>query len=997
MKKKYSISLLILLASFYFGYCQLLTFEFNGNNGVADAVVSNFNNFALTSSTISRGAGLNALENNNSFASTNWTTTTISDAVTNNDYLEFTITPNAGFQFDVTTMLFKTRRNNNGFTSVALRSSLDGYATNIDEIIPITANSQTVTFNVGQTNNAFAVTYRLYGTANTNGGNGRLGASGANNDIIVNGSISAIATITCSISDNFSATTIDAQWNSVGGDVSIVANELSISTGGVAGYDYVYQDVSAFYNTTLSSLANPITWEFNMRSSVGNPNGFNGNANGIAFVLGNTESDMLEGNGYAVVLGTPGNNTVPDFVRLVRFTNGIDGNASHTNIVADITEYDNDYLSMRVVFDPVTDNWELYVRDDGAFFSNPISLNAGNLIGNAIDNTYTNSSLDFISALWKHNANAGPTATFDNICISSSTSCTATTTWDGLVWDNGVPNINTTVIIDGNFDTSVGSLQTSFSACSLTVNAGNFINIQNGTFIEVQNDIIANGDITVFPGGSVVQVSNFASTVADGTITVQKETSLLNSYFEYTYWSSPVNGETIENTFANVPVSRRFVFNAANFVDLFAEVNNTNTFAPGQDDIDDDGNAWQAASGVMTEGVGYATTAVPAGMLPAPQQFTFEGPFNNGVITPAISNASGGTYSDWNFIGNPYPSAIDAAIFFTTNAGIVDHLFLWSQATPLNANASGNGEENFSVADYAIISASGVSTAGASGITPNGFVPSGQGFFVEALSGTNVTFNNAMRVTGDNNQFFRNSNVTTTNREVLWLNLTSDNGVFSQIAVAHIDGATDNNDGSFYDVKRNVSSENFAKLYSIIDNSTDEFVIQGKAISGLNINEVIELGFNAVIEVPTIYNVSIAQFEGAFYNANTIYLKDNLLGSIHNLKDSNYNFTSEVGEFNNRFEIVFNNNILSIDDNQVDSNDLTLVELANGDVEVKITNSLTITNVKILDMLGRRVYNLSGSNSTEVYNLSKLSKAAYIARVTLSNGQVISKKAVKQK
>lgn len=576
-----------------------------------------------------------------------------------------------------------------------------------------------------------------------------------------------------------------------------------------------------------------------------------------------------------------------------------------------------------------------------------------------------------------------------------NSTCSTTTTWDGTVWDNGAPTITAEAIINGNYDTTASG---SFSACSLTVNTGFTLTVSNDTFIQVQNDIVADGDITVTTRGSVVQVDDAATTTANGTITVQKNTSVLTGPLEYTYWGSPVIGETVENSFANVPGSRRFTFNAANFVDVLDEVNNTGTFVPGQDDIDDDGNAWQAASGVMAPGVGYATTGSPIGFFPASQQFTFQGAFNNGVIQSTITNASGGTYNDWNFLGNPYPSAIDAATFFTVNAGIVDNVYLWSQATPLDANASGNDGQNFSGADYAVISVSGINTAGASGIIPNSFIPSGQGFFVEALSGTNVTFNNSMRVTGDNDQFFRSpSSPSTTNREALWLNLTSDNGVFSQIAVAHIEGATDGNDGTSFDVKRNASSANFAKIYSTIENSNDEYVIQGKNVSSLNLDEVIPLGFNTAIESPTIYTISIAQFEGDFYNANNIYLKDNLISTLHNLKDSDYSFTSEVGDFTDRFEIVFDAQALSIGDADLDPNSLTINELNNGDVKFSLKGSAhTIQSVQIIDLLGRVVYNLNGSSSTEVYNLSKLSKAAYIARVQLSNGQTITKKAIKR-
>ena len=131
---------------------------------------------------------------------------------------------------------------------------------------------------------------------------------------------------------------------------------------------------------------------------------------------------------------------------------------------------------------------------------------------------------------------------------------------------------------------------------------------------------------------------------------------------------------------------------------------------------------------------------------------------------------------------------------------------------------------------------------------------------------------------------------------------------------------------------------------------------------------------------------------------NDIFIIDYDLNIIHNLKTSDYNFTSTKGDFNTRFEIVFRSDaLLSINDNIISSNELTITELNNGEVQIKVSEQYTIEDVEILDILGRQVYSLTGNSSSEVYNLSKLSNAAYIAKVTLSNGQVISKKAIKQR
>ncbi|NOY48515.1 MAG: T9SS type A sorting domain-containing protein, partial [Chlorobi bacterium] len=170
----------------------------------------------------------------------------------------------------------------------------------------------------------------------------------------------------------------------------------------------------------------------------------------------------------------------------------------------------------------------------------------------------------------------------------------------------------------------------------------------------------------------------------------------------------------------------------------------------------------------------------------------------------------------------------------------------------------------------------------------------------------------------------------------------------------------------------------------------------GKAVNSLNEDEVITIGFKTTIDVPTIYTLSIAQLEGDFLNGNPIFLKDNLLNTLHNLKDSDYNFTSEVGEFNTRFEIVFDEEALSLGNQTITLNDLSIIELRNGDVQFKLSGNLAMTSIKIIDLQGRVLYHLEAEGNNKTYNLSNLSQSVYIANVILSNGNVITKKAVKR-
>lgn len=592
------------------------------------------------------------------------------------------------------------------------------------------------------------------------------------------------------------------------------------------------------------------------------------------------------------------------------------------------------------------------------------------------------------------------------------------TTWDGTTWNPAPPDANTLAIIEGFYDSET---QGSFSACNLIINSGE-VNIANGDYIEVYNNVSIESTaalprLRVQPQGAFVQVNNNGTVI--GNARINKETAPMNFWYEYTYWSSPVNNAIVETTLFQSNANRRFWFNAQNYLDETAEINNNGATVPGQDDIDDNGNDWTLANGtdVMVPGRGYAATLSPIAFVFGPGSqylFNFDGVMNNGIITvPIYRNDNEMADNNWNFIGNPYPSAINADTFLTENTMLLNEsagasagaIFLWSQNTDASGTANGNENLNFAQADYAVINGTG-ETQGGDGVWPNRFIPSGQGFFVAMDNGAtatniggnifraDITFNNAMRVTGDNNQFFRAPNVSQPDK--LWLNLTSDNGVFNQILVAYVPGATNNDDGMYYDASRNLSTGTYASLYSIIAQSDKPFAIQGKNPMSLNPDEVIPLGFSTSIEVATLYSISIAQLQGDFMTSETVYLKDNLLNSLHNLSESDYTFTSEVGDFKERFEVVFNRESLSVGEALLSPQSLSIIELSNGDVQFSVAENHQIKTIEIIDLQGRTIYRLKGASNLETSNLSQLSSAAYVAKVTLSNGQTINKKAIKR-
>jgi hypothetical protein len=103
-------------------------------------------------------------------------------SVNNNMYLQFSLSPLAGYQLDISSLVLRMRRSNTGSpagagpTSWTLRSSLDGFTTDI-ATGSITHNYADYTVIPGAFVNIYTtVTFRLYGynTVINSGGNSRL-------------------------------------------------------------------------------------------------------------------------------------------------------------------------------------------------------------------------------------------------------------------------------------------------------------------------------------------------------------------------------------------------------------------------------------------------------------------------------------------------------------------------------------------------------------------------------------------------------------------------------------------------------------------------------------------------------------------------------------------------------------------------------------------------------------------------------------------------------
>ncbi|MGK4568291.1 T9SS sorting signal type C domain-containing protein [Flavobacterium sp. 3HN19-14] len=517
--------------------------------------------------------------------------------------------------------------------------------------------------------------------------------------------------------------------------------------------------------------------------------------------------------------------------------------------------------------------------------------------------------------------------------------CSTPTTWDGNSWSNGNPVADQPAIISANY-TANSDLQ----ACSLTVDNNAQVIVNPGFDFKIAGSVTVNSgsSLTFESNANLIQINN---EVNSGDIIVKRNTSMRR--LDYTYWSSPVAGQNLHDfsPMTSTTPSSRFY------------------------DIDETTNAFVSINSFTTDfvgGKGYVIRApnnFPTSITPFTG--TYDGLPNNGNINVAITANGQG----FNLLGNPYPSPIDADLFLAANPGT---LYFWTH-TVQNA-ASG--------ANYATYN--NVGHASALGRpTPNGTIQTGQGFLLHTASAGNATFTNAMRVGNNQNQFFRTVNV---DKHRIWLNLSNAETPLNQMLLGYVTDATQGVDTAF-DGKM---IENGSSLTSLIND--EKYVIQGRALP-FDANDIVPLNFKADAE--GTYTITLDHADGLFSeeSGQEIYLKDNLTGTTHNIKQSPYSFATAQGNFADRFEIVYENTSLGIETPEWNPDKITVYK-ENGILNINSGNTI-MNDIKIYDVRGRLLFenNAVNASATKV-NALKAEQQVLILKITGNNGNAVSKKVV---
>lgn len=513
-----------------------------------------------------------------------------------------------------------------------------------------------------------------------------------------------------------------------------------------------------------------------------------------------------------------------------------------------------------------------------------------------------------------------------------------TTIWENSTWSNGLPALDKIVFIHEPLEWNSNTLE----AYALTISTTGQLTVKSGSGLHIQTSITNEGQAHQFliEDGAFVMQNDEVTNTGEAMVYKYSRTMYRN---DMTIWSSPVKGQYIRAFSPETLYYRIWDYDESttNYRPLFASADDADfTFVPGK--------------GVAIR----VRNTLPTNMVEE-KLGLFQGLLNNGSYNVFT------TKDDWGFnlIGNPYPSpiALDGPNGFFAQNPNVTQIFLW---TPFYRTTDENFGNNYIT----------ISRAGAVGPYPDNprTIAPGQGFFVQVNAPTLIYFNNAMRI-GDSSVFYRSS---VSDKNQFYLKLLKNNQVVNRQLIRYADETTIGFDDQWDALSIETGT---TKSYSLLDDKYYSIQARGEFSN----EDKVKIGYQTSSAEEMILQVDDA--EGIFSSEQEIYLHDKVLGVIHPISITPYVFHSDVGIFNNRFEILYQPSTLQLNE-EVKKR---ILSYTNGNTLVVHSPSAPIERWKVTTSDGRVVA------QEEKFQQNKLRitlpKGIYVFSVNV-NGQNIHQK-----
>ncbi len=360
------------------------------------------------------------------------------------------------------------------------------------------------------------------------------------------------------------------------------------------------------------------------------------------------------------------------------------------------------------------------------------------------------------------------------------------------------------------------------------------------------------------------------------------------------------------------------------------------------------------------------------------QTLTFNGAVETGSPSMTITYPEGGT--NWNLIGNPYPSYIKSngtdSFLNSSNIAALD-----DEAIAIYGYNSGTMSGPGTIGNFTIINAL---TNSEVNIAP------GQGFFVahdpDNNTPTTVTFNPEMATVTGTDDFIinnRNSNETF----MLRLRVSNSNSDFAT-EIYFTENASQGLDPG-YDAAVMSAFASPLMVYShLVDsNQGRNMAIQALALTDLN-DVTIPIGVEAVQGQQLTFSIDSSTLP----LGTQVFFDDNHENTSTLLNTNEYSIvTTTVLDGTGRFFLRFSNNVLS--NMETDFQSLNII-VSQQTSELIINGNLPKnTKSKLLDLQGRNVYTfeISPDKNQQRIDVSHLSTGIYILKISNTNSNLSKK------
>ena len=600
--------------------------------------------------------------------------------------------------------------------------------------------------------------------------------------------------------------------------------------------------------------------------------------------------------------------------------------------------------------------------------------------------------------------------------------------------ESAIVQISHNIILDSDISShslfanteNIGELKT----VGLLIDSGKTLTLGgNNADYAIKNSsyLALNGTLDLMDDSQLIQTINSdLVTSVNGKILRRQEGT--SSAFCYNYWGSPV-GVTSVSSLADNNTNTTNANNTNYRINMLKKGGGANVqFTNAYDEIGKVSTRWLYTykNGVtyydyvslnqntnIQPGVGY--TQKGTGNSGAQQHYIFEGKPNNGtIVINAIDTGGNGSVpavskTDY-FLGNPYPSALDIHKFIDDNEGVIDGtLQLWQQwgGTSHNIDEYDGGyaqiNKTGATRAYQFVGLEGGTNGSQDGTkTPTKYLPVGQGFMTEIVSSGSILFKNSQRVfvkessydqSYDNGSiFFRTDNTqqtNTDNQEIdpsqmmqkirLEFNSVDGKATRRELLLGFSDFTSDDYDYGYEAKNVEVNSDDLNLTLG------DQYMTI-QAYAAITSDKVVPLAFKASGNYN--YTIKVTVFEH-IEEEQPVYLKDNLTGVYFDLRsDQVYEFSSEIGTFNNRFEIIFEpGEALSTEDQDYQYNLIYF----NSDTNKLFVKGLQtdVKSVQIINMLGQTVQefnNVGAQTLNRGLELRSLTSGTYVAYFKTDNG-----------